>query len=100
MESEHIWNVVTNPAWRPITDHDLPGYVALIAVAALLVVLTISTYTGSAASTPRRVGTLITLRLLPLLLAVILALRPSAANTEVPKLPSTLIVVIDASESK
>lgn len=99
MESEHIWNVVTNPAWRPITEHDLPGYVALIAVAALLVVLTISTYTGSAASTPKRVGTLITLRLLALLLAVILALRPSAAITEIPKLPSTLIIVVDASES-
>lgn len=99
MEPERIWNVVTNPAWRPLTDYDLPGYVALLAVAGLLVVLTISTYTGSAASTPRRVATLIALRLFALLLAVILALRPSAAITEIPKLPSTLIIVVDSSES-
>ncbi len=99
MEPDRIWNIVTNPAWRPFTESDLPGYVALLAVAGLLVVLTISTYTGSAASSPRRVATLIGLRLFALLLAIILALRPSAAITEIPKLPSTLIVVVDASES-
>jgi uncharacterized membrane protein len=99
MESDHIWNVVTNPAWRPVTEHDLPGYVALLAVAGVLVVLTVATYTGSAASSPRRVGTLIALRLFALLLAVFLALRPSAAITEIPKLPSTLIIVVDSSES-
>lgn len=99
MEPDRIWNVVTNPAWRPITEHDLPGYVALLAVAGVLVILTIFTYTGSAASSPRRVGTLIALRLLALLLAVVLALRPSAAITEIPKLPSTLIIVVDSSES-
>jgi uncharacterized membrane protein len=99
VEPDRIWNVVTNPAWRPITEHDLPGYVALLAVAGVLVILTIFTYTGSAASSPRRVGTLIALRLLALLLAVVLALRPSAAITEIPKLPSTLIIVVDSSES-
>jgi uncharacterized membrane protein len=90
---------VTNPAWRPITESDLPGYIILLAVAALLILLTISTYTGSAASTPRRIMTLIGLRLFALLLAVLLALRPSAAITEIPKLPSTLIIVVDSSES-
>jgi uncharacterized membrane protein len=99
LEPERVWNVATNPAWRPLTESDLPGYVVLLAVAALLVVLTISTYTGNAASTPRRVGTLIGLRLFALFLAIVLALRPSASVTEIPKLPSTLIIVVDSSES-
>jgi uncharacterized membrane protein len=99
MEPDRIWHVVTNPAWRPFSDSDTPGYVILAGVAALLVILTIATYTGSAASTPRRVGTLIALRLFALLLAILLALRPAAAITEIPKLPSTLIVVVDSSES-
>src|SRR5262245_17453971 len=99
MEPERIWHVVTNPAWRPVSDADLPWFVGLAAFAALLVFLTVATYTGSAASTPRRIGTLIALRLLALLLAILLALRPAAAITEIPKLPSTLIVVVDASES-
>lgn len=99
MEPDRVWSVATNPAWRPFTDADLIGYVILIACAAALVVLTIWTYTGSSASTPRRVATLITLRLFALLLAILLALRPSAAITEIPKLPSTLIIVVDASES-
>ena len=99
MEADRIWHLVTNPAWRPVTDADTPGYVALGAVALLIVVLTVWTYTGSAASTRKRVFTLIALRLLALLLAVLLALRPAAAITEVPKLPSTLIIVVDSSES-
>src|SRR5262245_11392956 len=99
VEPDRIWHVVTNPAWRPLTDADVPGYVLLLACAAILIGLTIWTYTGSAASTPRRIGILIGLRLLALLLAVVLALRPAAAITEIPKLPSTLIIVVDASES-
>ena len=99
MEPDRVWHVVTNPAWRPFTDADVPGYVLLLAAAAALVVLTIWTYVGSAASTPRRIGTLIALRLGALLLAILLALRPAAAITEIPKLPSTLIIVVDASES-
>ena len=99
MEPDRVWHVVTNPAWRPFTDSDTPGYAFLAAVAAFLVFLTVITYTGSAASTPRRIGVLIALRLFALLLAVLLALRPAAAITEIPKLPSTLIVVVDSSES-
>lgn len=99
VEPERIWHLVTNPAWRPFTDADLFGYLALVGVAGLLVALTVSTYTGSAASTPRRVTILIGLRLLALLLAVLLALRPAASITEVPRLPSTLLIVVDSSES-
>src|SRR4029079_15826556 len=86
-------------AWRPITDNDTPGYVLLLAATAALVGLTVWTYTGSAASTPGRVGILIALRLTALVLAILLALRPAAAITEIPKLPSTLLIVVDASES-
>ena len=68
MEPDRIWQVVTNPAWRPITDNDTPGYVLLLGAAAALVALTIWTYTGSSASTPKRVGTLIALRLIALLI--------------------------------
>ncbi len=99
MEPERIWHVVTNPAWRPFTESDTPGYLILLAIAGFLVLLTVSTYTGSAASTRRRVGMLIGLRLFALFLAILLALRPSAAITEIPKLPSTLIIVVDSSES-
>jgi len=99
MEPERIWHVVTNPAWRPVSDADAVWYVGLLGVAALLIILTIWTYVGSAASTPRRIGILIALRLGALLLAILLALRPAAAITEIPKLPSTLIIVVDASES-
>jgi uncharacterized membrane protein len=99
MEPDRIWHLVTNPAWRPITDADTPGYIALAAVALFIVAVTVWTYTGSAASTRKRVFTLIALRLLALLLAVLLALRPAAAITEIPKLPSTLIIVVDSSES-
>src|SRR3954470_22058416 len=99
MEPDRVWHVVTNPAWRPFTDADVPGYVLLLACAAALVVLTVWTYVGSAASTPKRIGILIALRLGALLLAILLALRPAPAITEIPKLPSTLIIVVDASES-
>lgn len=99
MEPERIWHLVTNPAWRPLTEADTPGYVFLFVAGLALIGLTVWTYLGSAGSTPRRVGILITLRLTALLLAVLLALRPSAAITEIPKLPSTLIVVVDSSES-
>lgn len=99
MEPDRIWHVVTNPAWRPVTDADTPGFAVLGGVAVLIVGLTVWTYTGSAASTRRRIAFLIGLRLTALLLAVLLALRPSAAITEIPKLPSALILVVDSSES-
>ena len=80
-------------------DADPAWYVGLAAVALVIVGLTVWTYTGSATSTRKRVGILIGLRLTALLLAVLLALRPAAAITEIPKLPSTLIIVLDSSES-
>ena len=37
MEPDRIWQVVTNPAWRPITDNDTPGYVLLLGAADAMV---------------------------------------------------------------
>lgn len=99
MEPERVWQFVTKPAWRPITADDTPGYVLLGGSAVVLVALTVWTYLGSPQGTPRRIAVLIGLRLLALALAIITAIRPAAAITEIPKLPSTLIVVIDSSES-
>ena len=74
MQPDRIWNVVTNPAWRPLTSADVPGYVVLAVCAAALVGLTLWTYLGSAQTTPRRLFTLIVLRLVALIIA------PSASS--------------------
>ncbi len=99
MEPERVWQFVTKPAWRPITADDTPGYLLLGGSALALIALTVWTYLGSAQGTPKRISTLIGLRLAALALAIVTAIRPAAAITEIPKLPSTLIVVIDSSES-
>lgn len=99
MQPERTWNLTTNPAWRAFTDTDQFGYLFLLMAAALLVILTIWTYVGSANTTPRRLIILIVLRLLALLIAILTTLRPSAAVFENPREPSTLILVIDSSES-
>ncbi|MCE9531522.1 MAG: VWA domain-containing protein, partial [Planctomycetes bacterium] len=99
MQPERILNVTTNPAWRPLTNADLPGYVVLAACAAVLVGLTLWTYLGSAQTTPRRLFTLIFLRLLALFVTLLTALRPAISVTEQPRLKSSLIVMLDASES-
>ena len=99
MEPDRIWNVVTNPAWRPLTNADVPGYIVLASCAALLVGLTLWTYLGSAQTTPRRLFLLVFLRLIALVIAILTAMRPSLSITEQPRQKSTIIVVLDASES-
>jgi uncharacterized membrane protein len=99
MQPDYIWNVVTNPAWRPFTNTDAPGYLILAACAAVLVGLTFWTYLGAPQTTPRRLTILVALRLVALLIAILSALRPAISEIEQPKLPSTLILVVDASES-
>lgn len=99
MEPDRTYDIVTNPAWRPFTEADVPGYVVLLVTGVLLIGMTVWTYAGSSTGTRKRIGILVGLRLVALFLAVMVALRPSAAVTEIPKLPSTLIVVIDSSES-
>ncbi len=99
MELESSWKVWLNPAWRPFSSQDSGGVITLGVVALLLILLTLKTYTGHAQITRRRVFILLVLRLLALLLAVLTALRPSIAWFDRPKIPSTLIIVIDQSES-
>ena len=99
MQPDYIWNVVTNPAWRPFTNTDAPGYVILAACAAVLVGLTLWTYLGAVQTTPRRLAILVTLRLVALFIAILTTLRPAISEIEQPRLPSTLILVVDVSES-
>jgi hypothetical protein len=75
------------------------GLPALAIVAGLLVVFTIWTYTGHPNATRRRILTVVTLRLLALIVALLTALRPSVGVQENPKNPSTLIIAVDVSES-
>src|SRR5436309_2010141 len=84
-----------DPAW----PWSLPriGLPLLAAVAVLLAALTVLTYRGAAPR--RRVSTVIALRLLALLLAVVTVVRPAAAFREDLKVPSVLLVAADGSAS-
>jgi hypothetical protein len=75
------------------------GLPALAAVAGLLVAFTIWSYTGHPNATRRRILTVVALRLLALVVALLTALRPSLGVQENPKVPSVLLVSIDVSES-
>ena len=75
------------------------GWPALGAVAGVLVVLTVWTYLGHPQATRRRVFIVLTLRLLALLILLLTAVRPSVGIQEDPKLPSTLVIGVDVSES-
>src|SRR5262245_45399651 len=75
------------------------GLPALVVVALLLVGLTVWTYVGVARATPRRVAALIALRLAALLLVLLMVLRPAVASRDELKVPSTLLIIPDLSES-
>lgn len=75
------------------------GLPALAAVAGLIVVVTLWTYLGHPQATRRRVLTVLALRLAALAVALLTALRPSVGFQEEPKVPTTLIIGIDLSES-
>ncbi|AMV29342.1 hypothetical protein VT84_33415 [Gemmata sp. SH-PL17] len=75
------------------------GLPTLAVVAALLVIFTVWTYLGHPQATRKRVLTILTLRLLALLVTLLTALRPSVGVNENPKQPSALLVGIDVSES-
>jgi uncharacterized membrane protein len=86
-----------DPIWPWSLD---PFGLPLLALIALtIVVLTIWTYRGVGGASRGRVSTLIGLRLAALALACMVLLRPSLASHEDLNLPSTLLFLVDASES-
>ena len=86
-----------NPA-QPWSFYPL-GLPAFAIVAALLILVTIWTYRGNAVASRKRVTLILTLRLIALVLALLTALRPTVGVEEDPKLPSTLLIGIDMSET-
>src|SRR5262249_8858836 len=90
-----------NPASMTLTNDlvspwSLPG---LILVAAILAGLTMWTYRGVKGSRPSRVFSVLGLRLAALVLACLMILRPSLAYKEELRVPSTLLIGLDGSES-
>lgn len=75
------------------------GLPALAVVGLLLVALTIWTYLGVRQASARRIGIFVALRLLALLLAVLMLLRPALALHGDAKTASTLLIGVDFSES-
>src|SRR5690349_16078227 len=94
-ESSYFFS--TRPAY-PWSEYPA-GLPALAVVAAVLVALTVWTYLGHPQATGRRLVVVLGLRLLALLVALLTAIRPSVGVQEEPKVPSTLLIGIDLSES-
>jgi uncharacterized membrane protein len=90
-------NYTVDPAW----PWSMPaiGVPALLICAGVLVGLTIWTYVGVRGARRGRVLTLVALRLAALLLACLAVLRPSLAFQDEQHTPSTLLIVVDGSES-
>lgn len=87
-----------DPAW-PWSEPGF-GLPALLAVAGLLVALTLWTYLGARGASARRILLVLALRLAALLVACLLVLRPSlATQREEEILPSRLLILVDASAS-
>ncbi len=87
----------TRPAY-PWSVYPL-GLPALAVVAVVLVLLTLWTYLSHPQATRKRVFTVLVLRLLALLVALLTAVRPSVGIQEDPKIPSVLLIGVDLSES-
>ncbi|MGL6073638.1 MAG: hypothetical protein ACRC8S_05690 [Fimbriiglobus sp.] len=85
----------------PIAPWSAEGYglIGLVAVGLALVLLTLWTYTGHAQATRKRLAIVLVLRLLALLTLLLTTLRPTVGYQEIPKVPSTLLIGVDVSES-
>lgn len=75
------------------------GLPAFGVVAVLLVLLTLWTYVGRPQASGSRLLLVLGLRLLALLVALLTAVRPSVGVQEDPKVPSTLVIGVDESQS-
>lgn len=90
--------LTVDPAWPWSVSPG--GTLALAAVAVVLIALTVWTYRGVTRATPRRVATLLALRLAALLVVLLIVLRPAVASRDELKVPSTLLLALDLSESQ
>lgn len=91
-------SITVDPAW----PWSLPafGISALGGVAILLTALTVWAYLGVRGATWRRIGLVLALRLLALVVAFVVVLRPSLAFDDTAELPpSRLFFLLDYSES-
>src|SRR5437870_4655074 len=91
-------SITVDPAW----PWSLPalGISALGGVAIILTALTVWTYLGARGASWRRVGLVLALRLVALLVALVVVLRPSLAFEDLPEAPpSRLFFLLDASLS-
>src|SRR5438105_8015582 len=89
------WNFTFDPAW----PWSAVGVYALVLVALILVALTVWTYRAVRAMSAGRLLLLIGLRLLALLVACLVVLRPSVAYQDEAHLQSTLLIAADNSLS-
>jgi hypothetical protein len=88
----------TDRDW-PWRDGDLLGWPGLLAIAGVLVLLTLWTYSGQRQVGWRKLLAILGLRLAALIVIVLLLLRPSYANEEEVVTPGRLIIVLDNSLS-
>jgi hypothetical protein len=89
---------VTLPDWIPSLEPVLPLLLVVVA-AGVIVALTLWTYKGSSARSRRMRYLLVTLRLLALLVAVLILVRPTWTFHEHLRRPGKIIVLIDSSRS-
>jgi uncharacterized membrane protein len=75
------------------------GLPALLLVAVALTALTVWTYAGVAGVSRRRLAAVVGLRLAALVLACLVLVRPSFVSHDDRRVPSTLLFLLDASES-
>jgi uncharacterized membrane protein len=92
------WLTLTRDTVWPWSSPSL-GLPALMLVAGALVALTVWTYRGVQGASPRRVMTVLGLRLGALAMACLMVLRPSLAFRNELGEPSILFVVLDQSQS-
>jgi uncharacterized membrane protein len=90
-------SLTIDPAW-PWSIPDI-GLAAFAGVALALVALTLWTYRGVQGVTWRRVLGVLALRLLALVVACLVILRPSLAEQDDAFVPSKLLILVDASAS-
>src|SRR6516225_3589728 len=84
----------------PLWPWSLAGGLPVLAMVVLVIVaMTVWTYRGVPKVRARQVITLVALRLLALLLAILMLLRPSFASFQDLRIPSMLPILLDRSES-